>query len=483
MSEKPDKPTPRPKIGLALLSAEWFYERGTKDQAPDSGRELIERLNHDVEHIVQRMSAFADLVHPHVITTKAQATEAAAAFARENVDALVLCSITWSEDEPLIRILEETAGLPMLVWCFCGLKTVPDKPINLVELFHGSGPVGCLQSSGTIRKFGRGFEFVLGHYEDTGTIGRIKDFAMAAHLAQKLRSVRIGVLPYRCILMASTWVDEFALMQQIGPKLVPITIQQYVKLCEGIPTSHVGEFLNWIVAKNKVENVSPRSLDVAARTSLGLAALFNAFDLDALGFDDTNPELIEAIGLRPALCVPEMYRVGRVVSMEADIPAVTAMYMISRLTDSLPMYTELQNFDISQNAALFSHAGMHDWRLADEKEKITIGPDPEFVEANELEGAFPEYRVKAGPVALVNFVDAGHGLAMTAATGESLEVSHRIAGFPHAWVRLDPTLLTFFEQAVRAGVTQHWILVHDPAVLTRLAILARLKNFSFTTIS
>ena len=53
----------RPKLGLALLSAEWFYDRGERGSDLDSARALGTIVRGDVDELVARIREFADPVH------------------------------------------------------------------------------------------------------------------------------------------------------------------------------------------------------------------------------------------------------------------------------------------------------------------------------------------------------------------------------------------------------------------------------------
>jgi L-arabinose isomerase len=471
----------RPKLGLALLSAEWFYDRGEAGTAIDSARALGPIVRRDVEELVARVSVFADPVHPHLITTAEQAEPAAAAYRQANIDGLIICPMTWSQDEPLLRILDATVGTPTLVWCYCGLAATRE-PLGLVELFHGSGPVGALQSSALIRRSGRRVEVVVGHHASEAAMTGIRDFAMAASCAADLRRSRIGVLPHRCEVMSGTWVDEFALRRRIGPSLEPITTSAYEQICNDLPEVEVDTFLAWVRTTYNVKGMTDASLEQSARASIGLAELFRRYKLDALAYNDTNQTLLKNLGVRAGLYVPELFARGGVIAMEADVGAATAMWMLQKMTGRPPMYTEIQNYDLADNSVLLSHAGMHDFRLAVDPKDIVITADPEFAEVNELKGAFGEYRVQPGSIAMVNFIQGPEGFQMTVTLAESLAGPVRLRGFPHIEARMDTPLPVFFEKAIRRGVTQHWIVAHDPDVVPRLQTLSRIVGFEIERI-
>jgi L-arabinose isomerase len=146
--------------------------------------------------------------------------------------------------------------------------------------------------------------------------------------------------------------------------------------------------------------------------------------------------------------------------MEADVGAAVALIILRRLTGGTPMYTEVFTADNTENTLLMGHAGIHDApHLVTELSNVLIEPDGEYVES-EPDSAWMRFRVKSGRVTLLNLCDGGDTFHFTVATGCVLDGPPLLLGSPHAVVHPDVALPTFFTRAVRAGVTQHWMLIH-----------------------
>ncbi len=460
-----------PKIGLLLLTAEWFSQIGASQ---GSFADLPVLLRRDSARMTTLLSQDLQVLNPGVLATTAQVVEACEDFRREQVDAVVINYVTWGEDRTILEAIRLLGDLPLMLWCYSPYESLPD-PLSMPEMLRASGPVGTLQASGPMKRLGKKFAFAFGSYENVHTLRQIVCFARAAAVARALRNSRIGVLPYRCDQMTGTYVDEFRLRHEIGPQLKYISTYDYREICHSIPTGRVERFVNELKAAHpQAANLTEKGLSDGARASLGLAETVLRFDLDALAIEDVGEELHRVVGLRPCLSTPELFE-RAVVSMEAEVGGAVALLILRGLT-GLPaaspmpvMYTEVFTYDLADNALLLGHAGIQDARLAESPAEILLEPDGEYLES-EPDSAWMSFRTKGGPVTLLSVFCDVDRFKLVIACGEAVPGPRRLLGSPHAWVRLQIPLASFFEQCLRTGMTQHWALVHAEVVDELLAL-------------
>ncbi|MBI2437295.1 MAG: hypothetical protein HYV36_00565 [Lentisphaerae bacterium] len=103
---------------------------------------------------------------------------------------------------------------------------------------------------------------------------------------------------------------------------------------------------------------------------------------------------------------------------------------------------------------------MHDLSLAESARGIRLTPDYEYCEVNPLEGAWLEFRAKPGRVTLASFFCDVERFKVVIAQGRSLRAGPRLQGFAHIFVKLDTPITDFFRQAIKTGITQHWVITH-----------------------
>jgi L-arabinose isomerase len=416
----------------------------------------------------EALSSELQVVNPGVIATPQQLRRAVDLFKDEDVDLIVACQITWGEDRLIIEAVQELSCLPFLIWCYSPFQALPDT-LSMGDLFRACGPVGALQASGPLKRLGKGFGFAFGSYKNPDAIKSIVVFSKACHTARELENTTVGILPYRCEQMTGTYVDEFRLRKEIGPAVKYISVGDYSRVCAAIPEETVQAFVRDLRSDYRVaENVTEAGLVKGATVSLGLAKVVEQYDLDALAFNDIADELHRVLGLRPCLYVPALFA-RAVVSMEAEVGGAVALLMLKKLTKKPPMYVEIFTYDERDNCLLAGHAGIHDINLAESKDAVLVEPDGEYMES-EPDSSWMRFRAKSGHVTMLSlFCDVAR-FKMVITSGECLGGNEKLLGSPHAYIRIKAPLAEFFEKAIKAGMTQHWALVHDDAVNELMAL-------------
>jgi L-arabinose isomerase len=456
----------RPKAGLLMMTAEWFAQIGAHG---GSFQELPATLAQDGARIERALGGEMEVINPGPLAAVDQVDRALERFRAEDVDLIIACQITWGEDRLILRAVKELPSVPLLLWCYTPSRRLPEQ-LTMLDLFRFSGPVGALQASGPLKRLGKRFGFAFGAPEDDEAMHKIGAFARAAAVARSLRQATIGVLPYRCDQMTGTYVDEFRLRHELGPRLKYISTYDYLALCQSIPDREVGAYVQELRGKYRVAaSVTAAGLSNAARASLGLARVAQTYDLDAVAIEDVSEELHRVVGLRPCLYVSTLFE-RAVVSMEAEVGGAVALLILRELTGRAPMYTEAFAVDPRENCILVGHAGIHDApHLVERAEDILIEPDGEYLES-EPDSAWMRFRAKGGQVTLLSVFMDVERFKLVIASGEALNGEPKLLGSPHAYVRLGTPLAGFFEQAIWTGMTQHWALVHDDVVDELLAL-------------
>ena len=449
----------KPKVGLLMLAAGWFWEKGI--QGSDRGRysKLSSIVEKDTEKIINILKEHVDLVETGLVYSIDKAANAVEKFKENKIELLIVCHLMWSEDQPLIKVLNEVSGTPLLIWCYSPHRRLPPR-INAVELFRGSSPVGTLQSSIVIKKLGKDFDFVIGSPDDDNVINAITEYAEVAHMIRELKDIKIGLLPYRCEVMMDTYVDEFRLMRQLGPTVKFISIAEFSSIAKEIKKSDVAAYVNDLKKKYEIIGVKDRSLFQSARASLALVKVAKRFNLDAIAIDDINEELHRTMGLRPCLYPPALNEMGTIIGMEGDVTGTLAMLILNRLSGQPTMFTEIFTFDKIDDTIVAGHAGPQNIMLATDDKNIKIVTDYEYDTSSELEGAWMYFMAKPGRITMLNLVCDEDSFKMVIASGEALDGPEKLEGFPHIHIKLDVPIERFFTEAVKTGVTHHWAIVH-----------------------
>jgi len=455
----------RPKIGLFFMAAQFFWDRGLASISDESAKSLSQVVEEDAQAIVDTLQERMGVVCPGIVRTVAEAEAAAAEFKKSEIDLLVICHLMWSEDQPLLKLLNEMEHVPLVVWCYSPYDKLP-RTLDVTGFYRATGACGTLQVTGPLVRMGRDFEFVIGNQRDAELVETVYEHAEARKLAKELKETTIGLLPARWEVMTDIYVDEFRLMSQIGPTVQHISVAELSAASGRIEEADVAARVDELRDKYEVCGVKEKTLRVATRASLGLARVADEFNVDALAFNENAPELHREIGLNPALYVPELYEGGRVVGMEGDLGTTTALLILGKLTGKPSMFLEVFSFDLGDNSFMAGHCGQQNVNLAGGNERVKVVPDVEYENSPEaeLEGAWMQFMLPEGRVTMLQLVCGADNFKMIIAGGGSLGGEVRLPGFPQAHIRPDVPIAEFFTQMAQVGATHHLAVVHGDVV-------------------
>jgi L-fucose isomerase-like protein len=305
--------------------------------------------------------------------------------------------------------------------------------------------------------------------------------ARAAQVRRLLRSARFGLLPARNEQMQSTFVDEFRLLADFGPTVVPLSVRELALKAESLPESEVEAYLDHLRREYPLRGVSPQALALAARASLGMALLAIDQRLDIISLNDIAPELHEALGLRPCLYPPLLAEAGIVIGLEGDLGAATALFVLQRLCGSPAFFVEIWFWDEAENIVVGGHAGPQDPRTA-RPGQAWISHDFEFAQSDRSEGAHFQFVARPGRVTLLQLRGTPSGWQAILAGGEAVDTDPWLEGYPHAAVHLDAPVDRFVRQVAAVGSTQHWIMAYGDAT-AEVKAFCRLANVPLELIS
>ncbi len=454
-SDGPDTPSPlRPRIGVLLVTSGWFREVGLQRAGSDTTREVAGAA----AALVRRLEECADVVCDGVLFSTADAQKAGQRIADARVDGVLLAPLMWCEDGIPRAALSLLRDVPLLLWTYSPGPSLP-RFVPFQEMLRGSGPVSAMQLSGMLRREGVPFSSVAGHAEDPAVIDEIRVFARAAAVRREMRRARIGLLPFPCDQMASTWVDEFGLRACYGVELRHLELARVKRYAAESAAEDVGAFREAIGRAGARVEVDEQNLQEGIRYALALERMAREEHLSGLAMDDVIPEMHASFGLRPCLSSRGISSSGMVISMEGDVGAAVAMLALRLFTGDSPFYTEPFSTDYAENTVLMGHAGYHDESNADPGTGVSIVRDVEYEGSDPFTGAATFFKYRSGPVTAVNSVWDGERLRWSAIEGESVAGPPRMDGNCHLLFRPAVPVREFYRKAVNEGVSQHWIIV------------------------
>ncbi|MEE9174856.1 MAG: hypothetical protein V3U19_01655, partial [Thermodesulfobacteriota bacterium] len=444
----------KPKIGILFLTSGWFRDVGLQA----SSSHLTEEVDEIAKEIVQRLSRFLVPVCKGVLFSENEAKNAAEEIRTANVDGIIVAPLMWCEDQILRAALKVIPNLPLIVCTFFPSEGLSEF-VSYHEMIKGSGLVGNLQMSGLLKRDGYLYQSVSGYYRDPGVYEEIKEHCFALAISRNLKNVRCGVLPFRCEAMSTTYVDEFAIRKLYGIELKYLELQRFKEEAQKVSHDEINQFKKIIKDEGQVVEVDQKNLTEGIKYAIALEKVISDERIGIFVMNDVIDEMHVCFGLRPCLTNPRLSASGVVVTMEADIAAGIAMYILRFFTGKSPFYAELYTADLEKNAFLMGHPGYHDSINHDEKYPVKIVPDVEYENSDPFSGACTFFKYKPGPVTVVNSVYNGKKLRWTVFEGYSLQGPPKMEGSCHLFCKIETPIKEFCNRAIQIGVSQHWIVV------------------------
>jgi len=441
-----------------MLLENSLYDFINNEKEPEEGQRLAGYLLQDSEAVIAQLSKYFDLSDPGPVTNVADAEKAARQFKADGVRMLIVVSLFWSGDKPLLRLLRDMGNLPLLYWCYVPMTRLPDHMLT-PDLYRRSGTVGALQNCAPLKKMGIKFAFAFGAPNTPELDKELAEYADAFSAFFGLDGLCVGQFCGRFEEMTGTYVDEFQLLSRFGAHMEHITPGILKKAADGLTDAEIRGRMDALKGLYPVRGVSDNGLYHAVRVSMAVARVAIEENIGVIAVHDFSDEMHEIFKTRPQLWMPGLHERGMVVSMEGDLISGLAMWISRQLGSTTPMYTEIFTFDQERNGLLFGHASMMDTALAGDN-PITIIPDAELSMINETEGAWLHFAAKPGHVVVNSLFGDKGGYTATMFEGE-VQTTQLLDIHPNAFVVVEMPIRQLFRRLMKHGMTQHFSLSYD----------------------
>ena len=446
------------KAGVITLFEKGIEDYINNERMPEEGGKLRAFMTEDRNRIITQAAKYFDVCDGGNLVQPDDADRISVFFEGQNIKVLIIVSMFWSGDKPLLKLLRCLAQLPLIYWCYAPDETLPDHML-MYDLYRRSGAVGAMQNCAPLARMGKKYSIVFGSPGSKDLEKELGDYAAAYDAFFALEGTRIGQFCGRYEEMTGTYIDEFRLLARFGINMAYITPGRLLKAAESIPDKEIHTYMDELDRRCENKGVSKQALYYAVKVSMAVERVAKEEDLSIIAIEDFNVEMHGIFKTRPQLWVPGLTERGITVAMEGDVNAALAMWISRRLGKTTPMYTEMFAFDQKRNGVLFGHASMQDLELAGNN-PLTLIPDAELCMFTESEGAWVHFKGKPGPVTANSIFGAEGDYTAAMFTG-SAEYSDILDIHPNVFVKLDMPVRDFFKVLMKRGMNQHFSVSYD----------------------
>ena len=387
------------------------------------------------------VSCFNSGVVMHDLKTVEQAAEA---LKSQDLDILLICIATWSEDHHLLDLLSYI-----------------DKPIILRAYpAVDTGSLCCAHQIGCVfTDIGKGYEFVYGDPDDVACVEKVKSIATSYALANFMSKTRVGAFGGRVPGMTEIAYDEFSLKEKLGSRVVSIDVKELTDKVAEISDEEAEKLL-----EEKKDLLRPCTVLSTHESMLESIKYYAAmrdfceeFSLGALAVK-CYTKYMGKVCLGYSLLAEE----GIMAACEGDVPNALTMKMLYELSGKPVNNTDLLYLDEKKNTILFAHCGSSGFSIADGE--IQLAP----VRLAET-GVCCKFLMKPGKVTLVNICGHGERFRLSAMVGEAIPCGMEFPGNPMV-VKFEKDVEQINQEIMANGIGHHWMIGYGD-------YLAELKNF------
>lgn len=349
-----------------------------------------------------------------------------------DVDALLICIATWSEDHHLLDLLS-FLDKPSI------LRAYPAKDTGSLCCAHQIGAV--------FTDIGKTYEFVYGEADDVGCALQTKTIGTAYALANCMGQVRVGAVGGRVKGMTEIAYDEFAIKQKLGARVVNLDEKEMIKKVEALSDDEAEKLLEekQVLLRQCTVLSTKEAMLESMKYYSAMRQLVEEYDLQALSVK-CYTTYMGKVCLGYSILAEE----GVVASCEGDVTNALTMKLLYELSGCPVNNTDLLYLDEEKNTILFSHCGSSGFSIAEGK--IELAP----VRLAET-GVCSRFLMKPGVVTAVNICGHGEQFRMSVMVGKAVPCGMEFPGNPMV-IHFEKEVTQINRKIMENGVGHHWMI-------------------------
>lgn len=446
------------RLRVGLICGGWF-EWYNMFSHTDFEAKLREDAQRVVHHLTEAVKDTCHLIYPGMVDTLDNAHDVGETFRAEGVEAVVIVENTYVTDFIPLEVLEHLPDVPVIVFATQATRELPED-MDHVETVRYEGLVGIAQLIGALKKMGRPYKVVVGASDDVEAHGNLAARLRALDIVKRLKRMDLGLLGHTFRGMYDIEVDKTKLKGSLGPNVLYIDVQHFLRIWEAISGADVETYRReldaaWPIEKYQVEE---EDIEKSLRVGLTLRKLVQRFRLDAISVLGQH-HLEVATRASTDFAHYAVEEIGCMHTCEGDLANLVMKKVFQLLGDTTPVFLEWTAFDERENTLFLTHHGVVDPRLCADLQKARWTPAPEKWDFTG-KGLSIEYCAKAGPVTLGSFIDEKDGWKLLISEGECVAREPRPCFAPQFYFRHAKKVTEYLEAILTEGVAHHVCLAY-----------------------
>lgn len=437
----------KPKIGfLGLMQG--LYDK--------SQPELPKMQEEFAKQVIESLKDVADIDLPGVAKEREDVERIVKYFNDREYDGIMIVNLLYSPGNRLIQAIKKNS-LPILL---ANIQPLPDvtPDWNWTLCTTNQGIHGIQDTANVLMRCGVKPAIITEDWKSDAFKSFFEDWAMAANTYNRLKKAKVAIFG-RMHNMGDILGDDAAFCRKFGVEVNQETIGSIYRMMETVTEAEIDRQIEEDRKNFKIDpELPPESHRYAARMKLGFEKFLieNNYDGFSQFFnvykDDGRFKQVPILGSSSLLAKGYGY------SAEGDTN-VLLLTVIGHMMIGDPHFTEMYSLDFGKDAAMLSHMGEGNWKVARKDRGVTLIDRP--LDIGELENPpTPKFNIEPGIATLVSLVHVvGEQYRLVVSKGEILDTDE-LPDVPmnHAFFKPDTGIKKSMDDWLAYGGTHHEVL-------------------------
>lgn len=333
-----------------------------------------------------------------VVSSDAGIREACLQFERLAVDLLVVCHVSYCQSGVILPGVL-ASPLPVVLWPAQPMRELVPAAYDSATVLMNHGVHGTQDLANMLRRKGRPYGVLHGHYQRPGFADALFAWAQAGRAVRAMQASNPIVLGGHFDGMLDLLMDEEDFLRRLGVRGREISAEEFVQSSRDVSAAAVQEKKDQYRSMFELApEVTEPLLDKAARHELASRAILERYDSRAMGLNFLS--LCNDGRIADGLHVAASVLMAEGIGYGGEGDWVTAMLTRGLLAvDPMASFSELFSVGYEDARLVLRHWGEGNLRLARTKPVLRAST---FNDVNRAEFLVTDFEFSAGPATVVN---------------------------------------------------------------------------------
>jgi L-arabinose isomerase len=428
------------------------------------------------------LSQFGTIVETgNLIDCPQRSLEARLLFQKEDVDVVVLTTVTYSTPDDIMLDLKRFSR-PTIVWNTQASSGIPDT-MDFDAWMMEHGVTGVPGLTNMLQRQGIPYFLVSGHH----TSERVsKEFHVCLGAVRAVKTIwgsRIGIFGHLYPGMIDFGYDPATFFTTFGVATVEILDQKVLEAFRAVDPLEVTTLERKLCQRfEKDKDFVGEEFSHSVRLALAMRRVADELKLDGATVYCQMMWQHPEIGVVSCLGNSLLAEAGLFTTCEGDVPTALSGLILGSFSSGQSVFTEIWCNDFDNDQFLMGHSGMMNLKLFPEgSTPVRMSRHP-WWQGCRGRGACFQLQMPPGEVTLMGICPGrSGGFRIVATTGAVTERKSSPLGAPNYFVKMNQPIDTFLEAFGRTGAAHHLSLSYGTWT-PQISAVAKILGVEFVRI-